>query len=174
MGMGEWLSVNSAREFYQQQIATEADELAEFPQEEKLELALIYQAKGLPEDQATALAERIIGSSDTALQTLAREELGIDPDELGGSAWTAAGASSLLFAVGAAVPVLPLFFAGGMAAAAYSATLSAIAMFVIGAGATLYTGRAPLFAGLRQMAIGMAAAAITFGLGKLIGAVVTG
>jgi VIT1/CCC1 family predicted Fe2+/Mn2+ transporter len=174
MGMGEWLSVNSAREFYQAQIATEADELAEFPEEEKLELALIYQAKGLPEGQAKALADRIIGNADTALETLAREELGIDPDELGGSPWTAAGASFLLFAVGALVPVIPLFFVDGIAAAGFSAVLSAIAMFLIGAGTTLYTGRGVMFSGLRQTAIGIAAAGVTFGLGKLIGAAVSG
>jgi VIT1/CCC1 family predicted Fe2+/Mn2+ transporter len=174
MGMGEWLSVNSAREFYQAQIATEADELAEFPEEEKQELALIYQAKGLPEGQAKALADRIIGSADGALETLAREELGIDPDELGGSAWAAAGTSFLLFAGGAIVPVIPLFFAGGVRAAIYSAVLSAIAMFIIGAGTTLFTGRNILVSGLRQLAIGVAAAAVTFGLGELIGVAVTG
>jgi vacuolar iron transporter family protein len=174
MGMGEWLSVNSAREFYQAQIATEADELAEFPEEEKQELMLIYQAKGLPEAQAQALADKIIGNSDTALETLAREELGIDPEELGGSAWRAAGTSFLLFAVGAIVPVIPLFFAGGVRAAIYSAAFSAIAMFIIGAGTTLFTGRRVLFSGLRQLGIGIAAAAITFGLGRLIGAAVAG
>jgi VIT1/CCC1 family predicted Fe2+/Mn2+ transporter len=173
MGMGEWLSVNSAREFYQAQIATEADELAEFPEEEKQELMLIYQAKGLPEAQAKALADKIIGTPGTALETLAREELGIDPDALGGSAWSAAGTSFLLFAAGAVVPVIPLFFAGGVRAAIYSCVLSAIAMFIIGAGTTLYTGRNFLFSGLRQLAIGVGAAAITFGLGRLIGVAVS-
>jgi vacuolar iron transporter family protein len=174
MAMGEWLSVNSAREFYQAQIATEADELAEFPEEEKQELMLIYQAKGLPEAQAKALADKIIGSADTALETLAREELGIDPGELGGSAWSAAGTSFLLFAAGAIVPVIPLFFAGGIRAAIYSATLSAVAMFLIGAGTTLFTGRNIVWSGLRQLAIGIGAAALTFGLGRLIGVAVAG
>src|SRR5713101_8757895 len=101
MALGEWLSVNTARESAQRQIATEADELDQVPDEEKEELALIYQAKGLPEDQAKALAERLIANKETALDTLVREELGIDPDELGGSAWAAAGTSFLLFSVGA-------------------------------------------------------------------------
>ena len=174
MAMGEWLSVNSAREFYQAQIATEADELAEFPEEEKQELMLIYQAKGLPEAQAKALADKIIGSSGTALETLAREELGIDPDELGGSAWGAAGTSFLLFAGGAIVPVIPLFFAGGVRAAIASAVLSGIAMFIIGAGTTLFTGRGVLLSGFRQLAVGIGAAVITFALGRLIGAAVAG
>lgn len=173
MGMGEWLSVTSAREFYEAQIATEGDELAEFPEEEKQELMLIYQAKGLPEQQAKTLAERIIGNKDSALQTLAREELGIDPEELGGSAWSAAGTSFLLFAAGAIVPVIPLFFADGIRAAAYSVVLSGVAMFVIGAGTTLFTARGIIVSGLRQLAIGIAAAAITFGLGRLIGVAVS-
>ena len=169
MAMGEWLSVNSSREFYQQQIATEAAELAEFPEEEKQELALIYQAKGLTERQAKVLAERIISDKDTALDTLAREELGIDPNELGGSAWVAAGTSFLLFAAGAIIPVIPFFALSGIAAVATSLGLSAAAMFAIGAGTTLFTGRGVLFSGLRQLAVGMAAAGVTYGVGRLIG-----
>ena len=174
MAMGEWLSVNSSREFYQQQIATEAAELAEFPEEEKQELVLIYQAKGLSEAQAKLLAERLIGNRDTALDTLAREELGIDPNELGGSAWVAGATSFLLFAGGAIIPVLPFFVLGGMAAVAVSLGLSAAAMFVIGAGTTLFTGRGVLFSGFRQLAIGIAAAAVTYGVGKLIGVTLAG
>ena len=169
MAMGEWLSVMSSREFYQQQIATEAGELAEFPEEEKQELALIYQAKGLSEAQAKLLAERIIGNKATALDTLAREELGINPEELGGSAWTAAGTSFALFAGGAVLPVIPFFTLSGGAAVAASLGLGAAAMFAIGAGTSLFTGRGALFSGLRQLGIGVGAAAITFGLGKLIG-----
>jgi vacuolar iron transporter family protein len=169
MAMGEWLSVMSSREFYGQQIATEAGELAEFPEEEKQELTLIYQAKGLSEAQAKLLAERIIGNKATALDTLAREELGIDPDELGGSPWTAAGTSFLLFSGGAVLPVLPFFALSGSMAVAASLGVGAAAMFAIGAGTSLFTGRGVLFSGLRQLAIGVAAAGITFGLGKLIG-----
>ena len=174
MGLGEWLSVNSAREFYQQQINTEADELAEFPEEEKQELTLIYQAKGLPEAQAKALADKIIGNSGTALDTLAREELGIDPEQLGGSPWSAAATSFLLFAGGAIVPVIPFFFLDGIRAAAVAVALSAVAMFVIGAGTTLFTGRGVLFSGARQLAIGIGAAAVTYGVGRLIGVAITG
>jgi VIT1/CCC1 family predicted Fe2+/Mn2+ transporter len=174
MAMGEWLSVNSSREFYQQQIATEAAELTEFPEEEKQELVLIYQAKGLSEPQARLLAERLIGNKDTALDTLAREELGIDPDQLGGSAWVAAATSFLLFAGGAIIPVLPFFALGGAVGIATSLGVSAAAMFAIGAGTTLFTGRGVLFSGLRQLAIGVAAAAITYGVGRLIGVTLAG
>ncbi|MGO9786485.1 MAG: VIT1/CCC1 transporter family protein, partial [Stellaceae bacterium] len=174
MAMGEWLSVNSARELAQSQIAVEAEELREFPEEEKEELALIYQAKGLSEHQAKQLAEGIIGDKDAALDTLAREELGIDPKELGGSAWVAAGTSFLLFATGAAMPVIPFAFLSGNAAVWAGAGLSGAVMFLIGAGTTLFTGRGVLFSGLRQLLIGLGAAAVTFGIGKLIGVAISG
>jgi len=174
MAMGEWLSVTSARELYRGQIATEAEELRENPAEEKEELVLIYQAKGLPEAQAKALAERLIADPRTALDTLAREELGLDPDSLGGSAWVAGGTSFLLFALGAIFPVMPFFFLGGTTAVAASLGVSAVVMFLIGAGTTLFTGRGIAFSGLRQVAIGLGAAAITFGLGRLIGVTLSG
>lgn len=174
MAMGEWLSVNSAREFSQQQIDVEAEELREFPEEEKQELALIYQAKGLSEAQAKLLADRIIADSATALDTLAREELGIDPAELGGSAWTAAATSFLLFALGAIVPVAPYLFLDGTTAMLTSLAVSGLAMFLIGAGTTLFTGRGVVFSGLRQLVIGLAAAAVTFGIGRLIGVSLSG
>jgi VIT1/CCC1 family predicted Fe2+/Mn2+ transporter len=174
MAMGEWLSVTSARELYQTQIATEADELRESPEEEKQELILIYEAKGLPKEQARALAERIIADPNTALDTLAREELGIDPNDLGGSAWIAAGTSFLLFAIGAIFPVLPFFALRGTAAVATSLGLSALVMFLIGAGTTLFTGRGMIFSGLRQVAIGVAAAGVTYGLGRIIGVSIGG
>lgn len=174
MGMGEWLSVNSAREFYQAQIASESDELTEFPEEEKQELTLIYQAKGLPETEAKTLADKIIGNPDTALDTLAREELGIDPDELGGSPWAAGFTSFLLFAGGAGVPVIPLFFAEGIRAAIYSTILTGLTMFAIGIATGFFTGRGLVISGVRQLGIGIAAAAITFGLGRLIGVAVAG
>jgi VIT1/CCC1 family predicted Fe2+/Mn2+ transporter len=169
MAMGEWLSVTSARELYSEQIATEKRELEEIPEEEQEELELIYQAKGLPPDKAKELAARIIASPATALDTLVREELGIDPDDLGGSPWTAGATSFLLFAIGAIFPVAPFFFLSGWAVIATSLAVSALAMFAIGAGTTLFTGRGVLFSGARQVAIGIAAAAVTFGLGRLIG-----
>jgi VIT1/CCC1 family predicted Fe2+/Mn2+ transporter len=130
MALGEWLSVSTTRESYQQQIKTEADELEQVPQEEEEELALIYQAKGLPEDQARALAQRLIANKGTALDTLVREELGIDPEELGGSAWAAAGTSFLLFAIGAIFPVAPYFVLAGGPAAVASLAASGAALFL--------------------------------------------
>ena len=170
MALGEWLSVQSARELYANQLRVEAAEIREFPEEEEEELRLIYEAKGVPADQARAMAHRIIGGDhDTALDTLAREELGIDPDELGGSAWVAAGTSFGLFGVGAAIPLVPFLFLSGAAGIAVSATAAGLALFGIGAGITIVTGRSAWRSGMRQLAFGLAAAAVTYGVGSLIG-----
>ncbi len=169
MAMGEWLSVTSSRELSQKQIAAEAEELRVAPEEEKEELVLIYQAKGLDETQSRALAEQLLSNKQTALDTLAREELGIDPDELGGSAWQAGLWSFLLFSAGAIVPVAPFIFLTGKAAFIASLAASGVALMTIGAGTSLFTGRSALFSALRQLAIGTAAAAITYGVGTAVG-----
>ncbi|HBA85536.1 MAG TPA: rubrerythrin family protein [Verrucomicrobia bacterium] len=174
MALGEWLSVQSSRELYTHQMKIEEDELTEAPEEEKEELALIYQAKGVAPEEAQRLADRLLADPATALDTLAREELGIDPEELGGSAWEAAGASFLLFAVGAIVPVLPYFFMEGIQSVVVSALCSAVGLFVIGAAITLMTGRSILWSGFRQVLFGLVAAAVTFGIGRLIGVHVGG
>ncbi len=172
MAMGEWLSVQSSRELYQRQIRTEAEELEAVPDEERAELALIYQAKGLSEAQAEQLSEQLVEDRETALDTLAREELGIDPEELGGSATEAAATSFVLFSIGAIVPVLPFFALSGLTAVLTSVALSGVALFAIGAGITLLTGRSVLYSGTRQVLIGLAAAALTYGVGTLIGGAV--
>ena len=169
MAMGEWLSVNSSRELYERQIATERAELEQSPEEEKEELVLIYQAKGLAEAQARSLAEELLSNKASALDTLVREELGIDPDELGGSPWAAAAASFGLFAVGAIFPVAPFFFLRGQSAVFAALALSGLALVAIGLGTSLFTGRGAVFSATRQLAIGLAAAGVTFGVGKLVG-----
>jgi VIT1/CCC1 family predicted Fe2+/Mn2+ transporter len=169
MAMGEWISVQSSRELYERQISIEAEELRAIPDEEEEELSLIYQAKGVPEEQARQMASRIVSDERTALDTLAREELGIDPEELGGSAWTAALTSFVLFAVGAIVPVLPFALLSGIGAVGLSVALSTLALFGIGALITLMTGRSVLYSGMRQVVVGLAAAALTYGVGLLIG-----
>ena len=175
MAMGEWLSVSTARKSAERQIAAEAMELEEVPEEEMEELALIYQAKGLPQDQAKALAQQLMSNKESALDTLTREELGINPKDLGGSAWVAAGTSFGLFAVGAIFPVIPyaMGLSGGVAVAV-SLGICGVALLGIGAATTLFTGRGALMSGLRQLLFGFAAAGITFGLGKLIGVAVAG
>jgi VIT1/CCC1 family predicted Fe2+/Mn2+ transporter len=174
MALGEWLSVQSSRESVKRQLAIEKTEIATSPEEEAEELSLIYQARGLDEEEARKVAGQILGDHENALDTLAREELGIDPEELGGSAWEAAITSFILFTIGAIVPVFPYIFLGGLAAVAVSLALSAIALFIIGAGITLFTGRSVPFSGTRQVIFGLTAAAITFGVGKVIGVSITG
>jgi VIT1/CCC1 family predicted Fe2+/Mn2+ transporter len=169
MALGEWLSVQSSRELYQHQIAIEKQELQMIPEEEEAELTLIYQAKGLTEPDAKALAKQLMANPASALDTLAREELGVDPEELGGSAWQAAAASFVLFAIGAIIPVAPHFFLAGMTGVIVSLALSAVGLFVLGAAITLMTGRSVLFSGTRQVIFGLVAAAVTFGVGRLIG-----
>jgi len=171
MALGEWLSVQSARELYARQIAIEREELEVAPDEEEDELALIYQAKGLSEENARAVARRVI-AGNTALETLAREELSIDPDELGGSAYVAAGTSFAMFAIGAVVPIVPLLFLSGTSAVIASSIASALALFGVGALITVITGQPALRAGLRQLAIGVAAAAVTYAVGRAIGVAV--
>lgn len=174
MALGEWISVQSSRELYERQLAIEGEELRAAPEEEAEELALIYQAKGIDEAQARALAARIIQDPSAALETLAREELSIDPAELGGSAWEAAGTSFVLFALGASVPVIPFLFGSGLLTIVVSLALSILALFGIGAAITILTGRGVWSSGLRQVLIGLAAAGLTFGLGRLLGVALGG
>lgn len=169
MALGEWLSVQSSRELAQHQIDIERSELEFAPEGEEEELALIYQAKGLDEASARSMAKQIINSEAGALDTLTREELGINPDDLGGSAWEAAYTSFFLFAFGAIIPVLPFIFVGGTTGIAISAGASAVGLFIIGAAITLMTGKHPVKNGLRQVLFGLATAAVTFGIGRLIG-----
>jgi VIT1/CCC1 family predicted Fe2+/Mn2+ transporter len=169
MAMGEWVSVQSSRELYERQVGVEEAEIAATPDEEEEELALIYMAKGLPEGEAQQVAERIMSDGKTALDAMAREELGIDPEELGGSPWTAAGSSFMLFAAGAMVPVLPFTFLHGRTATLASLGASAAGLFVIGLAITLFTRQGVLFTGMRQLVFGLGAAGITFAVGHAIG-----
>jgi vacuolar iron transporter family protein len=173
MALGEWISVQSSRELYAGQIKAEKEEIEKVPEEEAEELVLIYEARGMDGDSARKLAEKIISNKETALDTLVREELGINPQELGGSAWEAAIMSFLLFAAGAIVPVIPYMFLGGTHAIVASALLSAAALFAVGAAITLFTGRSVLYSGMRQVVFGLVAAGFTFFIGRLIGVAIS-
>jgi VIT1/CCC1 family predicted Fe2+/Mn2+ transporter len=168
MALGEWISVRSSAEAFARQLEIERDELAIMPDEELEELILIYRAKGLPEDEARITARRILANREQALDTLAREELGMSEDEAG-NAWVAAITSFLTFSVGAIIPVVPWFILSGTAGIGASAAASGLGLFGVGAVITLYTGRGVLFSGFRMLTFGLAASAITFGIGKLIG-----
>jgi len=169
MALGEWLSVQSSRELYSHQISIEKAEIASAPEEEQEELALIYEARGLSREEAQKLAKKIFDDPDLALESMVREELNVNPEELGGSAWEAAITSFILFAIGAIIPVISFTFLSGTAAIIGSLLVSAVGLFIIGTGITLFTGRTILFSGSRQVLFGLVAAGITFGIGRLIG-----
>jgi vacuolar iron transporter family protein len=173
MAAGEYVSMQSQRELFERQIALERDELEESPEEEERELALIYHAKGVPRVEADRLARTLMRDKNVALDTLVREELGLDPDELG-SPWGAAVSSFLAFSVGALIPVLPYLVLGSFMAFLVSAILSGVALFAVGAGVSLLTGRGVLYSGVRMLLIGGAAAAATYLVGKLVGVSVAG
>ena len=174
MALGEWVSVTSSRELAQREIRIESSELAEDPEGEGEELKLIYEAKGLSSGEADTMVHHLLTDRATALDALAREELGIEPSELGGSAWEAAASSFVLFSVGAIVPILPFLVTRGNTAVVSSGAVSGLALFAIGAAITLFTGMPVWRSGGRQLLLGLAAAGVTFGLGKLIGTAITG
>jgi VIT1/CCC1 family predicted Fe2+/Mn2+ transporter len=168
MAAGEYVSVSSQREMFERQIGAEADELRQYPAEEAAELSLIYQARGLDKQDADRMASRLVENPASALDALAREELGLDPGGLGSPAG-AALFSLGSFAAGALVPLVPFFFTSGGGAVLVSAILTAVALIGVGAVISLYTGRGALRGGLRMLLIGGGAAAITHLVGKLLG-----
>ena len=169
MAAGEYISMSSQREMYQREISLEQAELEEKPDEERAELVLIYRAKGLSRPDAERLADKIMTDREVALDTLAREELGLDPAQLG-SPWVAAISSLLAFAIGAFVVVVPYLIGGGTAALVTAIGLALAAMFGVGATIGALNGRSAVRMGLRQMFVGALAAAVTYGVGHLIGA----
>jgi VIT1/CCC1 family predicted Fe2+/Mn2+ transporter len=174
MALGEWLSVNSSREFYQAQITERAERLAVAPEEGVRHIAGIYRDKGMGRSKAAHLAEHLAETPRTALDTVVREDLGVDPSELGGSAWGAAISSFCFFAFGAIFPVAPYFALGGRAAMFASMATTFAGLCVIAIGTSLFTGRGLAFSIARQSLITAAAAAVTFGVGHLLGTMVAG
>jgi len=173
MAAGEYISMRAQRELFEQQIAMEQQELEMSPKEEEEELSLIYQAKGIPEREAAMLARRIIANPKTAIDTLAREELGLNPAELG-SPWSAALSSFLAFILGAMIPVLPYLFSTGQLAWFVSGLLSCLALLGEGAIISIFTAKGPWISGVRMLGIGLLASAITYGVGWLFGVSVPG
>jgi VIT1/CCC1 family predicted Fe2+/Mn2+ transporter len=173
MAAGEYVSMQSQRELFERQIALERAELEALPEEEEAELAAVYRAKGFSPSEAQSIATRMFQDPDQALDALVREELGLDPDELG-SPWGAAAGSFVAFAVGASIPVLPYVFSVGSQAFVTSIGVSLAGLFAVGAGVSLLTGRGLLFSGGRQVAIGIGAAAVTYVVGLIVGVSVAG
>jgi VIT1/CCC1 family predicted Fe2+/Mn2+ transporter len=169
MAAGEYVSVRSQREMYEYQIALEREELAEYPDEEAEELALIYQARGVALEQARGVSQALLANPDAALDVLAREELGLNPDDLG-SPWQAASSSFIAFALGAAVPLIP-FLCGftGTSATTAAVAITLVALFAVGLGLSLFTGRDALRSAVRMVLIGGGAGAISYLVGHLVG-----
>lgn len=167
MAAGEYVSMRSQREMYQHQIRLEREELAQYPAEEAEELALIYHARGMDLDSARTMVAQIMRDPEQALNTLAREELGLNPDDLG-SPWGAAISSFIAFTFGAAIPLTPFLLqvqtpvqtAGGVAACA---------LLAVGGVLSLFTGRSPVVGALRMLLIGGGAAAVTYAIGAWLG-----
>jgi vacuolar iron transporter family protein len=172
MALGEWLSVQSSRELHLSQIRVEREEILAMPEAEAEELALIYQAKGMSAEEAKTAALKIMGDPEAFLDTKVREELGIDPEDLGGSAWEAAIASFFLFAMGAIIPVAPFFFLSGLSGVLTSLGGAAIGLFLLGVATAVVTGTGLLRTGLRALILGVAAAVVTYGIGSLLGVAV--
>ncbi|MEW5892654.1 MAG: VIT1/CCC1 transporter family protein [Pseudomonadota bacterium] len=168
MAAGEYVSVRAQREFYEYQIALEREELDQYPQEEAAELALIYEAKGVAPEEAKRVADALIRNPDQALDTLAREELGLNPAELG-SPWVAASASFLAFSAGALIPLLPYLLLSVQTAFAGTLIATGVSLFGVGATISLFTGKRALHGGLRMFAIGAAAGTLTWLIGRGMG-----
>ena len=168
MAAGEYISMRSQREMYEYQISLEREELAEYPDEEAEELALIYAARGMDLKQARQMTAQLIQNPDQALDVLAREELGLNPDDLG-SPWGASISSFVAFAAGAIIPLIPFFFLRGGTAVPAAAVLAAISLFGVGTLLSLFTGRNAWWGGLRMTLIGACAGALTFAIGGLLG-----
>ncbi len=172
MAVGEYTSVASQRDLLARQIDMEKREVEEAPEEEAAELALIFQGKGLSPEQATQTATEIFKNPDHALDTLVREELGLDPEDLG-SPVQAAGSSFVMFAIGAAVPVIPFLFLAGTAAVLVAAGVAGVVLGGVGMLVGFLSGTSPWRGGARMLALGALAAGITYGVGRLFGATVT-
>jgi VIT1/CCC1 family predicted Fe2+/Mn2+ transporter len=169
MAVGEYVSVASQRDMLRRQIVLEGRELAEAPEEEQEELAQLLREKGLSEEQAAQTAQQIMQNPDTALDTLVREELGLDPGDLG-SPTRVALSSFLTFAVGAALPLVPLLFLSGRTAAVAAAAVGAVVLAGIGALLGFLSGTSPLRSAARMVALAALAAAVTVGVGRVVGA----
>jgi len=168
MAAGEYVSMRVQRELFERLLHLEAHELATDPEQENRELRTIYQEKGFPPDLARQAADVVMRDPEVALETHAREELGLDPDQLG-SPWGAALSSFSTFSIGAGVPLLPYVFGSGAAAALSAICASGVALFGVGAAMSALTGRSALVSGSRMLLVGAAAAAITYAVGHLLG-----
>jgi VIT1/CCC1 family predicted Fe2+/Mn2+ transporter len=172
MAAGEYVSMKAQRELFERELDMERREIRRRPFVEQVELAGIYESRGVEPDTARKLASEMMRDPEMALETHAREELGIDPGSLG-SPIMAAASSFVTFALGALVPLLPWFVGRGTAAIIASIVLAGLAAIGVGAVLARFTGRSRLFSASRQLLFSMVPAAITFGIGTAVGVGVT-
>jgi VIT1/CCC1 family predicted Fe2+/Mn2+ transporter len=168
MAAGEWVSMTAQSELLERELEMEAIELKRRPEHERRELVQIYRSRGIEAETAERLASELMRDPELALETHAREELGIDPKELG-SPGGAAISSFLAFAVGAVVPLFPWFFGGGTAATVASIVLGSITALLVGAALARFTGRSVVRSSSRQFVLSAVPAAITYALGSIVG-----
>ena len=173
MSAGEFVSMKVQREVFENQIEVEKRELATLPEEEHAELQLIYEKKGLSPETAAKITAVVMADDKLALETHVREELGLNPDELG-SPIGAAFSSFWAFVLGAVIPVSPYVFANGQAAFAVSIVLSAASLLIVGAFLSFVTGKNWIMSALRMLLIGGLAAAVTYFVGYLLGVSIAG
>jgi VIT1/CCC1 family predicted Fe2+/Mn2+ transporter len=172
MAAGEYTSVASQRDLLARQVALERREIEEAPEEEAAELALIFKQKGLSTEQASRTAAEILKNPESALDTLVREELGLDPADLG-SPWSAAYSSFLMFSVGAIVPVLPFLFGTGQYAAAVSSALAGVVLAGVGGLVGFLSGTSIVKSAGRMVGLAALAAGVTYAVGRIFGASVS-
>ena len=168
MGAGEYVSVRSQREMLEYQLDLEKSELELYPEEEANELSLIYQARGLPAAEAEKISHLLIQNPERALDTLAREELGINPNELV-SPWGAAISSFFSFSLGALIPLLPFIISQSRFNLLSAIILAGVTLFCVGAFLSLFTQRGAILSGIRMLLIGAATGGFTYFIGHLIG-----
>jgi vacuolar iron transporter family protein len=168
MAAGEWISMQSQRELFEREIEIERREIHDDPESEILELAEIYQKRGMPKKQAVDAARAVMKDPKAALDVHVREELGLNPDELG-SPWKAAGSSFVSFIIGGIIPLAPFFFLSGTKAVVIASTLAAAALFIVGATLGIFTRKNWLYSGARMLLIGGLAAAVTHFIGRWLG-----
>ncbi len=169
MAAGEYVSMQAQRELLEHELELERRELHRNPQKESAELAQIYRSRGISDHLAMEMAEELMSDPEHALEVHAREELGIDPGELGNPVH-AAGSSFVAFAVGAALPLLPWFFGGGTAAVLASVVLGLVGALAVGIAIGVAARTSIWRSGLRQVAIAGGAAALTYAIGDAVGA----
>jgi VIT1/CCC1 family predicted Fe2+/Mn2+ transporter len=168
MATGEYISVRSQKDIYEHQIDIERAELEEWPEEEEEELVLIYRAKGIEESQAKVIASALMADPNRALDTMAREELGLNPQDLG-SPWLAAISSLFAFALGALIPIIPILFSSGNISIVLSAIFSSAALFIVGGIVSVASGKNIFLGATRMLLAGTLAATFTYGAGYLLG-----